>query len=81
MLTILFTTCLQFKVTTSLQAVAQSCASPLQQYKDLIYKEFQKSPENPFNQVHASHNATRDEIRETAAAEKRKIEQRLAEKS
>jgi len=35
----------------------------LQQIKQLIYKEFEKSPENPFNQAtNISHNATQEEI-------------------
>lgn len=35
----------------------------LQQVKQLIFKEFEKSPENPFNQAtNLSHNATQDEV-------------------
>lgn len=33
----------------------------LQQYEDLMFKDFQKSPLNPFNQVNLAHNATKDE--------------------
>ncbi|KAH7928140.1 DUF1014-domain-containing protein [Leucogyrophana mollusca] len=33
----------------------------LQQYQDLLFKQFQKSPENPFNQVTISYDATKDE--------------------
>jgi len=33
----------------------------LQQYQDLLYKQFQKSPENPFNQVTISYDASKDE--------------------
>jgi hypothetical protein len=33
----------------------------LQQYQDLLYKQFQKSPDNPFNQVTVSYDASKDE--------------------
>ncbi|GAO48605.1 DUF1014-domain-containing protein [Saitoella complicata NRRL Y-17804] len=49
----------------------------LQQMKDMIYKEFQKSPENPFNQVHATHNMTKEELKEMQANEQAKTEARL----
>lgn len=45
--------------------------------KDILWKEFLASPENPKNQVVAEHNATREELREIQAEEKRKIEARL----
>lgn len=32
-----------------------------QQMHDILFKQFQKSPENPFNQVTVAHNATKDE--------------------
>lgn len=38
---------------------AEKSGLRLQQMKDQCYKEFQKSPENPFNQATAAHNATR----------------------
>ena len=50
------------------------------QKKDKLRKEFEKSEENPFNQVSASYDATKDELRELQASEKQKIEQRLGEK-
>lgn len=65
----------------------------LQQMKDVAYKEFQKSPENPFNQLTADHNgksmlqrslkeltspATREELQAIAKAEREKNEKRLA---
>jgi hypothetical protein len=50
------------------------------QRKEKIRKEFEKSEENPFNQVSARYDATRDELRDLQTAEKQKIEQRLAEK-
>lgn len=33
----------------------------LQQYHDRLYKDFQKSPDNPFNQVSMDYNSTKDE--------------------
>ncbi|BFZ55074.1 hypothetical protein PYCC9005_002113 [Savitreella phatthalungensis] len=50
----------------------------LQQMKDLCYKEFQKHPDNPFNQVTARHDASKDELKAIAEHERRKTEQRLA---
>lgn len=35
---------------------AEKSGLRLQQMKDAAYKEFQKSPENPFNQLTADHN-------------------------
>lgn len=35
---------------------AEKSGLRLQQMKDVAYKEFQKSPENPFNQLTAEHN-------------------------
>ncbi len=51
-----------------------------QQRIDAIRKEFEKSPENPFNQVNARFDSTREEIREIKDAERGKIEARLVEK-
>ena len=48
-----------------------------EQKKQRIRKEFDKSPENPFNQVTAAYNATREDIREVRDHEKSKIEKRL----
>ncbi|KAK8091129.1 hypothetical protein PG994_000634 [Apiospora phragmitis] len=50
----------------------------LNQKKANIRKEFEKSPENPFNQVTATYNATRDELADVRAKEKAKVEGRLA---
>ncbi|KAJ4412429.1 hypothetical protein N0V82_008824 [Gnomoniopsis sp. IMI 355080] len=44
----------------------------------ILWEEFEKSPANPMNQLHADYNATKDDLRELSAAEKAKIEQRLA---
>ncbi|KAK6220426.1 hypothetical protein QIS74_05928 [Colletotrichum tabaci] len=49
----------------------------LQQRKDKIRKEFEKSPENPFNQVNAKFDTTREELAEMKQKEKSKIEARL----
>ncbi|KAK9458923.1 uncharacterized protein V1516DRAFT_681530, partial [Lipomyces oligophaga] len=50
----------------------------LNQMKDLIKKEFDKSEENPFNQVTVRHNATRDEITAVKQGIKNATERRLA---
>ncbi|KFA51685.1 hypothetical protein S40293_02778 [Stachybotrys chartarum IBT 40293] len=49
----------------------------LDQRKQRIRKEFEKSPENPFNQVTASYNVSKSELAEIKAKEMAKIEQRL----
>lgn len=49
----------------------------LDQRKTRIRKEFEKHPDNPFNQVTASYNATRDDLATIRSQEKAKIEQRL----
>ncbi|KAJ9199357.1 hypothetical protein DTO164E3_4669 [Paecilomyces variotii] len=45
---------------------------------EICRKEFEKSPENPFNQVHVSFDASKEEIAALKEAEKKKIEARLA---
>lgn len=51
----------------------------LGQMKELIKKEFEKSPENPFNQAGIiSYDATRDEIEAKKIEEHEKVEARLA---
>ena len=52
----------------------------LDQRKQRIRKEFEKSPENPFNQVNAAYNATGSDLANIHGQEKTKIEQRLGEK-
>jgi len=42
-----------------------------------IRKEFEKHPDNPFNQVNATYDMSKDELKELREAEKAKIEQRL----
>jgi hypothetical protein len=49
----------------------------LEQRKQRIRKEFDKSPENPFNQITASYNATRDDLDQVKTQERVKIEKRL----
>ena len=48
-----------------------------QQKIDLIRREFEKHPDNPFNQVNASYNSTREELREIRDSEKKKFAARL----
>lgn len=48
-----------------------------QQRMDLCRKEFEKSEENPFNQVFVKVNATRDEIAQVRDQERNKTEARL----
>ena len=50
------------------------------QKREKIRKEFEKSEENPFNQVNARYDASKDELKEIREAEKGKIEARLGEK-
>ncbi|CDH55264.1 hypothetical protein RO3G_03505 [Lichtheimia corymbifera JMRC:FSU:9682] len=48
------------------------------QLKQLIYKAFQKSPENPFNQANVmAYNATQDDVRDLKAQRQSEIENRL----
>ncbi|KAI9804206.1 MAG: hypothetical protein M1825_001608 [Sarcosagium campestre] len=48
-----------------------------QQRIDIIRKEFEKSPENPFNQANASFDSSRQEIADIKRTEREKIEARL----
>ncbi|KAK8128553.1 hypothetical protein PG984_009661 [Apiospora sp. TS-2023a] len=50
----------------------------LNQKKANIRKEFEKSPDNPFNQVTAAYDATRSDVADLRAKEKAKVEGRLA---
>ncbi|KAE9395151.1 DUF1014-domain-containing protein [Gymnopus androsaceus JB14] len=52
----------------------------LQQYKDLLYKQFQKSPENPFNQTTISYDASKDDKIQALNAKKAQVEERLRER-
>ncbi|TRM55494.1 hypothetical protein BD626DRAFT_525368 [Schizophyllum amplum] len=53
----------------------------LQQYQDLLYKQFQKSPENPFNQAMLSYDASKDERVKALEAKKAQVENRLRDRS
>ncbi|KAI0738001.1 hypothetical protein C8Q80DRAFT_1209649 [Daedaleopsis nitida] len=53
----------------------------LQQYHDLLYKQFQKSPENPFNQTTVSYDASKDERLDALAKRNAEVTGRLREKS
>lgn len=50
------------------------------QKRERIRKEFEKSEDNPFNQVSARYDATKEEVKELRESEKKKIEGRLGEK-
>lgn len=51
----------------------------LDQRKTRIRKEFEKHPDNPFNQVTAAYNATREDVANIKKSEKDKIEKRLGQ--
>ena len=44
---------------------------------DQIRKEFEKHPDNPFNQVSGKYNSTREELAEIQESERAKKEKRL----
>ena len=47
---------------------------------EMIRKEFERSPENPFNQANARFDSTRDEIKDIKEKERDKTEARLVER-
>jgi len=49
----------------------------LQQYKELLYKQFQKSPENPFNQATVSYDASKEDRVEALQKKREEVEKRL----
>ncbi|KAJ3551997.1 hypothetical protein NP233_g12974 [Leucocoprinus birnbaumii] len=49
----------------------------LQQYKELLYKQFQKSPENPFNQATVSYDASKEERLDALSRKRAEVEGRL----
>lgn len=51
-----------------------------QQRIELVKKEFEKSEENPFNQVHVAFDASREEVARVREADRRKVEARLVGK-
>lgn len=48
------------------------------QREDMIRKEFERSPENPFNQANARFDTTKEELKEMKEQERDKVEARLA---
>ncbi|KAJ2809869.1 hypothetical protein GGI24_007131, partial [Coemansia furcata] len=49
----------------------------LTQIKDLIYKAWQKSPENPLNQAQIAHNASQAEVKAVIKTQKKALKDRL----
>ncbi|KIJ63331.1 hypothetical protein HYDPIDRAFT_92832 [Hydnomerulius pinastri MD-312] len=49
----------------------------LQQYHDLLFKQFQKSPDNPFNQVTVSYDASKGERTEALKEKQDAVQKRL----
>ncbi|KIK82342.1 hypothetical protein PAXRUDRAFT_832253 [Paxillus rubicundulus Ve08.2h10] len=49
----------------------------LQQYQDLLYKQFQKSPDNPFNQATVDYDATKDERTQALKEKQETVQKRL----
>lgn len=47
---------------------------------EVVRKEFERSAENPFNQVSARFDSSREEVREIRAAERERVEARLVGK-
>ncbi|CAE7078128.1 unnamed protein product [Rhizoctonia solani] len=47
--------------------------------EDLLYKMFQKSPDNPHNRIVVAYNATKEEKVEALAKHKKELEERLRE--
>jgi len=52
----------------------------LQQYEELLFKKFQKAPENPFNQTVVAHDATKEEKVEALKRKNVATEQRLRDR-
>ncbi|KAJ2594772.1 hypothetical protein GGF39_004088 [Coemansia sp. RSA 1721] len=49
----------------------------LSQIKEVIWKEWQKSPDNPFNQVLIQHNSSKEQIDAVVESQRKKIQDRL----
>ncbi|KAJ2800708.1 hypothetical protein H4R21_003070 [Coemansia helicoidea] len=47
------------------------------QMKEIIFKRWQKAPENPFNQVHVAYDAKQDDVRGIIEQEKQQTKDRL----
>jgi len=52
----------------------------LQQYRDMLFKQFQKSPDNPFNQTTIAYDASKVERLDVLKRKQEEVEQRLREK-
>ncbi|KAJ2929426.1 hypothetical protein H1R20_g7658, partial [Candolleomyces eurysporus] len=52
----------------------------LQQYHDMLYKQFQKSPDNPFNQTTVAYDASKEDKLDALNKKKAEVEERLREK-
>lgn len=48
-----------------------------QQRVEIVRKEFERSGENPFNQLSARFDTTKEEVRELRERERREVEERL----
>ncbi|GAA5916772.1 hypothetical protein JCM6882_003057, partial [Rhodosporidiobolus microsporus] len=51
----------------------------LNQYQDKMFEAFKKSPQNPFNQAHIQHNATKEDKVAALEAQKAEMAKRLAD--
>ncbi|THH30811.1 hypothetical protein EUX98_g3375 [Antrodiella citrinella] len=49
----------------------------LQQYQEILFKQFQKSPENPFNQVTVAYDASKDDKVDALSKKRLAVEERL----
>lgn len=49
----------------------------LQQMHDLLYKEFQKHPDNPFNQQHVAYDATKEQKLAALESKRSQTEKRV----
>ncbi|KAK9774798.1 hypothetical protein SCAR479_08618 [Seiridium cardinale] len=65
---------------TEMESDGSGAGLRLNQKKDRIRKEFEKSPDNPFNQVTAQYNSTREDLADIRTKEKSKVEARLGSK-
>jgi len=52
----------------------------LQQYEEILFKKFQKAPDNPFNQTVVAYDATKEEKVDALKKKNVAIEERLREK-
>ncbi|EPX70475.1 HMG-box [Schizosaccharomyces octosporus yFS286] len=69
----------EYKETRLPELRKESPGLRLNQYEDIMYKEFQKHPNNPFNKLTVGYNAKQDEINKLRAARKAELEARLRE--